>query len=576
MLDRPERSDPAMPMHLMLRVLPTVLPTVLARALAAAGLVLALPLTQAQDTASLLDNTPPARWSTGWAPEDPATYQALPPVPKFRAFLPPALDLSRWFPPVGNQGTQGSCTAWAVGYAARSYYLARDHGLDPRQAVNVTSPAYLFNRLRAGQCDQGTAISSALDLLRDTGAVPLTELPYNAQDCARLPSPVALQQHGPRFKVAGYRRVDGTNEDDIKGQLVQGHPVIIALDLPDAFMHYRGGVFDVTQRPPRRQGHALVITGYDDARRAFRFINSWSTHWGEQGYGWLSYRAAAALWEGGFVMNVPRPPAPPAPPPQPQPQPQPQPAPAPAPAPAPPAPAPTPAPVPPAIDVEAACGRVSAQTSPQPGGGYAVALRGFVGAQADLDRLVQAARSRPGVRAVSADGLALRPWPQCEALLTLDGALQRSRGASVRLVSARQGFPASATIPPDDQAEPELRRGQPFAVEVRSPDYPAYLYVVFLQADGQAVHLLRPDEAVPMPPNTLLRLGDLPNEPRLRVRQPFGHETVVLLATRQPLEDPRLQRPLQERQWLSMVRQALLARPAEDVGAALQMLRTTP
>ncbi len=40
----------------------------------------------------------------------------------FRAFLPASVDLSDRFPRVGNQGKQSSCTGWAVGYAARSYY----------------------------------------------------------------------------------------------------------------------------------------------------------------------------------------------------------------------------------------------------------------------------------------------------------------------------------------------------------------------------------------------------------------------------------------------------------------------
>ena len=35
--------------------------------------------------------------------------------------LPERVDLSANMPPVGDQGTQGSCVAWAVGYALKSY-----------------------------------------------------------------------------------------------------------------------------------------------------------------------------------------------------------------------------------------------------------------------------------------------------------------------------------------------------------------------------------------------------------------------------------------------------------------------
>jgi len=36
-------------------------------------------------------------------------------------------------------------------------------------------------------------------------------------------------------------------------------------------------------------GHAIWFVGYDDARGAFHFVNSWGTRWGARGYGWLPY-----------------------------------------------------------------------------------------------------------------------------------------------------------------------------------------------------------------------------------------------------------------------------------------------
>ena len=46
----------------------------------------------------------------------------VPRTPLYRAYLPPYVDLRDRFPPAGDQGGQGSCVGWAVGYAARSYY----------------------------------------------------------------------------------------------------------------------------------------------------------------------------------------------------------------------------------------------------------------------------------------------------------------------------------------------------------------------------------------------------------------------------------------------------------------------
>ena len=35
---------------------------------------------------------------------------------------------SPYFPPIGNQGSQGSCTTWAVGYYTKTFQEAKEHG----------------------------------------------------------------------------------------------------------------------------------------------------------------------------------------------------------------------------------------------------------------------------------------------------------------------------------------------------------------------------------------------------------------------------------------------------------------
>lgn len=489
-----------------------------------------------------------AQHATGLVRADPATYRALAEVPQFRAFYPAAWDLSPMMPPPGNQGQQGSCVAWAVGYAARSYYLKRDLAADVSQAENILSPAFVFNSLRTprGNCTGGTAITAALDLLKSEGGVPLNALPYSASDCYALPSPALLQEFSTRFRIKGYDRVEGSNLDDVKGQLYGGNPVIFAIDLPPAFDHYgaASGIIDDAVDSGPSHGHAMVLVGYDDARQAFRFVNSWGKDWGDQGFGWLSYRAAAALWLEGYVMRVEAPPAPP---------------PAPAPAPAPPAPAPAAAAAAarPQIDLGAACSQLSAEVQAQDGG-YAVKLSGFAAGRDDLDRLRDAAMRQPGVVAFDAGGVALRPWPQCEALLTLDAALRAPHGMAV------------VKIPAKDR----MLKGEHMIFEVQSPDFPSYLYVAYLQADGTAAHLLRPQGAGLTPANTRVRLGDTPGQPRYKVGAPYGHEMVVALAARQPLLDEAMLGPVRERQLLSAYRRALLGEAGRGAAAATITLET--
>ena len=62
------------------------------------------------------------RHGMGFVREPIEVYRSFTSVPRFRNWLPREVDLSARFPRAGSQGQQGSCTAWAVGYAVRSYW----------------------------------------------------------------------------------------------------------------------------------------------------------------------------------------------------------------------------------------------------------------------------------------------------------------------------------------------------------------------------------------------------------------------------------------------------------------------
>ena len=103
----------------------------------------------------------------------------------------------------------------------------------------------------------------------------------------------------------------GKSFDYIKSQIDNGNPVVIGVVVPqskDETKSFQGGdgkhVIDMTKgdncsgKPLHEgdnffevgcPGHAIVLTGYDDAQKYFVFKNSWGTKWGYEGYGKLSY-----------------------------------------------------------------------------------------------------------------------------------------------------------------------------------------------------------------------------------------------------------------------------------------------
>lgn len=74
-----------------------------------------------------------------------AVYNTLLTMSKAAAVsaLPSSVDLTNEFPKPGNQGTQGSCTCWAVGYAVKSHQEYVEHGWDFTDKTTY-SPTYIY------------------------------------------------------------------------------------------------------------------------------------------------------------------------------------------------------------------------------------------------------------------------------------------------------------------------------------------------------------------------------------------------------------------------------------------------
>ena len=67
---------------------------------------------------------------TGLVPATPEQLRGVPLayIPYSSDQLPLAVDLSKDMPPVGNQGKQNSCVAWAVAYVLKSYQEKIEEG----------------------------------------------------------------------------------------------------------------------------------------------------------------------------------------------------------------------------------------------------------------------------------------------------------------------------------------------------------------------------------------------------------------------------------------------------------------
>jgi len=233
--------------------------------------------------------------------------------------LPPMVDLSAHLPPIGNQGTQGSCVGWVVGYYYKSYQESVEHGWSLTTPEHQFSPAFVYNLRPTSNCDRdgGMSFYAGFSVLRDKGAASLAAFPYDPADTCTQPSPPVLQ-HAWTYRAESfapiYQRQGTADVSALKALLAEGRPFAIAVPIYSSF--YRLSAKNpVLQRPADDEsfygGHAMFVVGYDDAIGGFKTVNSWGPSWGRDGYCYLSYDFVQyETWEAWAMVDHVETPAP--------------------------------------------------------------------------------------------------------------------------------------------------------------------------------------------------------------------------------------------------------------------------
>lgn len=509
-----------------------------------------------------------SEYGTGFVPVGEETYNAFPKVQRFRAFFGDSRDLSDRFPAPGHQYSQGSCAAWAVGYAARSFLLSGETGERVPQGQEM-SPAYIYNSTSTDpSCRRGVTLSAALKLVSTEGVASLAEFPYNKDQCLMRPT-AGLRASAAKHKLYSWRAVahktaagQTTSDwreplviDDIKGELWKGNPIVFGMRLPQDFFllgNHKGdyvGVYRSDQRwdrssapPPggaQHAMHAMALVGYDNSRQAFKVMNSWGQGWGEKGYLWIDYQTFQNLVGEAYVLEPARLASPPPPKPE------------------------------PGLTVDqrlrqATEGMVCARTNVVTRNGRR-SIEGFAGSAeqiADLERRAGEIDSHAAVN------VRHRPWPQCEAELTLERPLA-DPAAKLRLV--RDGGPVD-----DDPLR--FNENDMFSIEVETTAARPFMHVIYIQADGSAVELYRGQPQPDAKGQRKLTVGNSgAKDVRFQVASPFGDEVVIAVASDRPLFGGRLDDYRTEREFLSNLKSTLVQadRAKRPVSAAVRRVRTT-
>jgi hypothetical protein len=237
-------------------------------------------------------------------PPTQGVYSPVPLAAQSPENLLASVDLSTGLPPVGNQGSAGSCVGWSSSYYYKTFQEKVDQGWNVTTATHQFAPNFVWNQgqLSATGACEGMYESTALQILSGQGSVPLSSLPYT-YDC-RQAITLAQKDEAAKYKAQNYGAFFqyGTPPtdaiiDQMKAWLSGGDPILIAIPVLPEFDSPAGAqcIVDLPTQGASRGGHAITIVGYDDniggsGTGGFKIVNSWGTGWSCGGFAYLSYR----------------------------------------------------------------------------------------------------------------------------------------------------------------------------------------------------------------------------------------------------------------------------------------------
>jgi hypothetical protein len=197
---------------------------------------------------------------------------------------------SSWFPPIGNQGQEGSCVAWAVGYYTKTFQEAKEHNWNVKSGGmqnEITSPSFIYNLINNG-VDGGSSYYDAIGLVCSVGACSLATMPYNAGDYTSWPSAIAWNE-APQYRanassISYLMLQDDAGLANLKAWLSSSNLATIGVDaskIQDPFWGWSNldgnDMLTLDNYVNPTVNHAGTIVGYNDN---FAYTEQGQTHYG--------------------------------------------------------------------------------------------------------------------------------------------------------------------------------------------------------------------------------------------------------------------------------------------------------
>jgi hypothetical protein len=241
---------------------------------------------------------------------------------------------SKYFPPIGNQGAEGSCVSWSIGYYTKTWQEAKEHDWNLSGATmvgtwpgypssgyqdKIMSPDFVYHQTNDGK-DTGSYYRDAIYLTQSTGICTWEEMPYDCYNHSSWPSEDAWRE-APLYRSeenSTYYMYTQTNATitDLKTWIDGGNLATISINA-NRYSSLVNETWNNTVNCGTGRNHANTIIGYDDnfgpypedgttRTGAFLVANSWGKGWGgdtnSDGLYWISYECMRLKVQYVYLM----------------------------------------------------------------------------------------------------------------------------------------------------------------------------------------------------------------------------------------------------------------------------------
>lgn len=229
---------------------------------------------------------PTPSFATGVVRLSPEEYQKVP-LAKFPATgdneLPNEFSLNYPKENIPNQKEMGSCVAFSLASSLYHQLMHEKLHVSYSDRSMYPSPAFIYNQAKYSDCETGTIVVKAIELLEDKGVCYEKDMPYDPTDCWRQPTKEQLEK-AKRFRIKGFSRVDLTPTAFARA-LTLGYPIIVTAEVSEGFREAffnKGEIWRPSESGPKGKSyHCFNIIGYQKDASTGKFILQGYNSWGD-------------------------------------------------------------------------------------------------------------------------------------------------------------------------------------------------------------------------------------------------------------------------------------------------------